>query len=447
MGLIQSAFLYFKRRYIQTILITSLLGLIVLGECIGLLLYGTSVQAEKDAYVYNGAAIYFEGENLSLTREDYNQIEQLDYVEGVDLWSEIRVTPVDTENVKTHTGTDPIEGDQNDRGVGDDMIILAQMDIPLMDAFRWEASVSVLDGTYADYENQGIMVESRYAEQNSLSVGDSVTFYSESTETEADLVICGIYRVETDFEILDSNTEGTSVYIHSPYNTIYMDYYAAQELLGIDTTPSETGAELYVDEINHVNAVAEELQQLLGEDIDVYDNTTAYLEDECRIVGLMRKMSQIICTMVFVLGFLMVLLVLSLFSEQYKAENGKLLVLGYSRRWCVARFLWITLLYVIGGAIFGIFLYLIGGNLISSLIGDVSMNVISDSIYFVTGGYTTPNFNQGFAVTVSTSAVFAPKYLAVLAGVLMAGWLITLLLPLHAVFTSRPRKLLESNHG
>ena len=30
--------------------------------------------------------------------------------------------------------------------------------------------------------------------------------------------------MDSDFEIYDSNEEGTSVYIHSPYNSIYVDY-------------------------------------------------------------------------------------------------------------------------------------------------------------------------------------------------------------------------------
>ena len=46
--------------------------------------------------------------------------------------------------------------------------------------------------------------------------------------------------------------EGTSVYIHSPYNSIYVDYDYIVELLGLEYTAS-TGSEVYIDKIEPVS--------------------------------------------------------------------------------------------------------------------------------------------------------------------------------------------------
>ena len=61
--------------------------------------------------------------------------------------------------------------------------------------------------------------------------------------------------MDSDFEIYDSNEEGTSVYIHSPYNSIYVDYDYIVELLGLEYTNASTGSEVYIDEIEHIDAV------------------------------------------------------------------------------------------------------------------------------------------------------------------------------------------------
>ncbi len=218
MGIIKTSLIYLKRKYVQTVIMVLMIGGIVLGVVVGVLLYSTSVRAEEDAYDYIGAALYFDGEGVEgfkLTRKDYEEIRHLDHVVGVDQWKEIIVTPVGTENVKIHTGVDPSTQEVTEDSIysGDDMTIVAEMDIYLDDTFRWESSVSIISGDFPDYENGGIMVESRYAETNNLEVGDTAVFYCGVYDVEAELVICGIYEVDSDFEVLSSNGYGESVYI------------------------------------------------------------------------------------------------------------------------------------------------------------------------------------------------------------------------------------------
>lgn len=94
--------------------------------------------------------------------------------------------------------------------------------------------------------------------------------------------------MDSDFEIYDSNEEGTSVYIHSPYNSIYVDYDYIVELLGLEYTAS-TGSEVYIDKIEHIDAVKTQLKKMYGDNVEIYDNTSNYLDSECKVVGLMGK--------------------------------------------------------------------------------------------------------------------------------------------------------------
>ena len=160
--------------------------------------------------------------------------EEMDFETGLGAWRELIADPVDTENVKEHKGIDPENKDVSNRA--DKMVIIANMDVQQYSLFSWEKNVSLIEGEFPTYKNKGIIVEQRYAKKNNLKVGDEVKYTIGDQSEATSLQICGIYKVDSDFEIYDSNEEGTSVYIHSPYNSIYVDYDYIVELLGLEYT-------------------------------------------------------------------------------------------------------------------------------------------------------------------------------------------------------------------
>ena len=60
-------------------------------------------------------------------------------------------------------------------------------------------------------------------------------------------------------------------YIHSPYNSIYVDYDYIVELLGLEYTAS-TGSEVYIDKIEHIDAVKTQFKKMYGDNVEIYDN-------------------------------------------------------------------------------------------------------------------------------------------------------------------------------
>lgn len=438
--MIYTSALYLWRNKARTAIMILLTALVFLGETVGLLLKTVSSQAEKDAYVYNGPALFFYGEELSLTREDYRAIRQIPHVTGVGNWAEILVRPTDSSNVKDYTGEDP--GEEDKFGDADYMVILAHMDPELYRLFRWEKSVTLREGEFPTYDNQGLLVEKRYADQNHLKLGDRLSYMEKESGREVTFPICGIFEADTEFEILPDNYEGASVFIHSPYNLMFLDFEYASELFGL-WDRAAMGSEVYVDRPEHVQAVTDALRRMLGENITIRDNTTDYLESECRIVGLMRKSSALICLFVLIMGEVIILLVFSFCASQYQKESGLFLVLGQSRGWCVMRYAWVCAGYIAGGLLAAFAICRAGAGLICSLVNQAGMKVIASSVYIAGGGFDTPNLNQGFEIAVSPGMFYAQDNLLILAGMAVLTWVITLLFPLHSIFTSRPRTLLN----
>lgn len=438
--MIYTSALYLWRNRVRTAIIILLTALVFLGEMVGLLLKNVSSQAEEDAYVYNGYSLIFYGEELNLTREDYRAIREIPHITGLGDWAEIVVLPMDSSNVKDYTGEEP--GERDVRGVADYMVILAHMDPELYRLFRWEKSVTLREGEFPTYDNQGLLVEKRYADQNHLKLGDRLSYMEKESGQEVTLSICGIYEADTEFEIQPGNYEEASVFIHSPYNLMFLDFEYASELFGI-WDRAAMGGEVYVDHPEHVQGVADELRRMLGENVTIHDMTTDYLEGECRVVGLMRKSSSLICLFVLVMGEIILLLVFSFCASQYRRESGLFLVLGQSRGWCVMRYAWICAAYIAGGLLAAFAICRAGAGLICGLVNQAGMKVVASSYNMAWGGYKTTNLMQGFEIEVSPEMFFAQNNLLILGGMAVLTYIITLLFPLYSIFTSRPRTLLN----
>lgn len=133
MGYDRNSYYIYK---IKSLIIILIIATIILGEIIGLLLSNASEKSERDAYLYNGAALVIEDDNGGFTKSDYDEIRKVKYVTGLGAWRELIADPVDTENVKEHKGIDPENKDVSNRA--DKMVIIANMDVQQYSLFSWE---------------------------------------------------------------------------------------------------------------------------------------------------------------------------------------------------------------------------------------------------------------------------------------------------------------------
>ena len=77
--MIETAIIYIKRNKIKSLIIILIIATIILGEIIGLLLSNASEKSERDAYLYNGAALVIEDDNGGFTKSDYDEIRKVKY--------------------------------------------------------------------------------------------------------------------------------------------------------------------------------------------------------------------------------------------------------------------------------------------------------------------------------------------------------------------------------
>lgn len=443
MGIIKSAFIYLYRNPVKTTAVCLIISIIFLGELLGFGLYTTAVEGKRDAYIYNGFALDISGEDINLTEQDYDMIEALEHVTGVGgHFREISVIPVNAQNVKEHTGIDPTAVGNR----GDNMVIVAMMNIPMYEIFRWEKSVSIVDGTFADSTNQGIMIEKRFAEQNRIHVGDFVSFYADELEQDVSVTVCGIYYVDSDFEILDTNTKGEDVYVHSPYNAMYMDYEYASTLFGLETSLEE-GCTIYVDAIENVSGVAEKLKNMFGKDIELYDNTTNYLENECRIIGILEQLSFVICFFVLTMGSILLLVAFSFFFDGFKRDVGIYMAFGESKAKCFARYSFITLFYIISGLLVSGLFYLLFSKGIIHLANRQIMNTIGSSVGGATAPYETPNLRQGFSISFENSYMLNGANIIRILAVAGCCFILSFAIPLASIIKGKPKQLMSSREG
>ena len=449
LGIIKSAFIYLYRNPVKTTAVCLIISIIFLGELLGFGLYTTAVEGKRDAYIYNGFALDISGEDINLTEQDYDMIEELEHVTGVGgHFREIIVTPVSAQNVKEHTGAEPesvAEGEEGDYHA-DNMVIVAMMNIPMYEIFRWEKSVSIVDGTFADSANRGIMIEKRFAEQNQIHVGDSVSFHADDLGQDISVTVCGIYYVDSDFEILDTNTMGDGVYVYSPYNAMYMDYEYASALFGLETSLEE-GCTIYVDAIENVSGVAEKLKNMFGKDITLYDNTTNYLENECRIIGILEQLSFVICFFVLTMGSILLLVAFSFFFDGFKRDVGIYMAFGESKAKCFARYSFITLFYIISGLlVFGLF-YLLFSKGIIHLANRQIMSTIGSSVGGAIAPYETPNLRQGFSVSFENRYMLNGANIIRILAVAGCCFILSFAIPLASIIKGKPKQLMSSREG
>lgn len=246
-------------------------------------------------------------------------------------------------NVKLYTGVDPatqsgnLMEDENPLLYQDSVPVNAGLFVPLLETFRREQN-RLIEGVYPDAAHPGLLISQQLAEQNGLSLGDSLDLsliLPDDTveETVHSAPIVGIYETSLKFEILESNYEGTGVFSGSPYNYIYTDY-GTGVLLTNGQDEIISSLEIYVDKPENLLTVAQEIHelpfdwskfQLNNATQDFYNEFSGQLDSLIGNVTTFIVISLIAGTVLF-------LLVISLYQKNYMHDVGIWLTLGKRKR-------------------------------------------------------------------------------------------------------------------
>ena len=429
------ALINYIRNPLRNSIIIIIVSVILFGELVGACLYSVSVNATQDAFIYNGPAYYIE---TSLTEAELNKIKSIPHVTGVDsrIWRENSI-PIGLTRVNTNTGyrvnQTAAQASKNT------MTVMANIDVAQDSWFRWEPVVSLVSGEYPTKDNQGILIEQRFAEQNRLNIGDKISYDIDGVI--CDFRICGIFFVDTEYELLEGfdYSKEEDIYKFSPYNRVYTNYLYIAPLLKRDITDIHSWM-IYVDSLENCDYVAQSLRSLLGESATIYDNVSNFLTTSATAVPNLKNISVMIIYYMTAFGAIILMLILSYFANQYQHDCGVMMALGYPKKHIAGYHILTSLLLIITAILLSIILYTTLGKLVISVAENIAnVTPAGSSISFC----KTEGLFDYFKVSANLSDILSLNNIIWFISMCVGSLLVLLILPITVTIQTKPTFLLS----
>ena len=397
MNFIKRAFLSVKARKGK-----SLLQLFVFSVICVLVLSGLSIQSAADkatdlARQQLGASVTLQADMQKLREEQkslmeagerpsFNQppieaetaeeLTSYSNIKGYNFYSSTTGTASDFEPVESSSSSDSSQsvmefppGGQGMGGGG-----MAQGDVSLSGVLFTDSTEDFMDETATilegrhltdeDLGSQVAVIEETLAEQNGVSVGDSITVASPSDEeTTVTLEIVGIYQTTS-----TGNQMGMSFTALNPYNTLYVPYTVATDFKGTDYEGTIDSAVYYLDDPENMEAFIEEAEKNSSIDFDTFTlnaNDQMY-EQMMGSIENVGSFSKNVVLLVSITGAIILALIVMMSIRERKYEMGVLLALGEKRWKLVGQF--VTEILIV--AVLSIGIAAVCGNLTADKIGD-----------------------------------------------------------------------------
>jgi putative ABC transport system permease protein len=443
--------IYLRGNRKKNLLICLIMVLVFLGIMLSGAMKEISEKGKNDAFLYNEPAISIESnsEQGVITTEQLAQIKKIPHILGVSDWKEERALPLNAKNVKEYSGKS-IKEEKTVYENADKVVFLEELCVELNSRFRCEKNVYLSEGEFPSYENKGILIEERMAVSNGLKIGDSMSFKIDETGLVCNYKICGIYKVDSDFILSENNTEGADVYIHSPYNVIFIDrQYAFETMEGKESNDFviEGGCQIYVDAYENIGYVAEQLRSILGNDFNFYNLSEDYMKTSGSIVTLMQQYAQIMLVVFMIVGSIVLLILFSLFAKQFDEEMGILLALGKKKKSILFQYMLIMLHMVVFSLIGSTLLYFLSSGFLLNAINEVLEKIVSSvNIGGVAiSSYETPGLGLGFHMAISSTELYHIDNFLLIGGVALLLTVVSMFLPLYKMMTMNTKKILEQS--
>ncbi len=207
------------------------------------------------------------------------------------------------------------------------------------------------------------MINETLAEENDLSVGDSITIESATDEdTTVKLKIVGIYKTTS-----SGDDQAQNFSFLNPYNKLYTPYTATAALKGDDYQNTIDSAVYYMDDAKNMDAFVKAAKKT-SIDFDTYTlNTNDQLYQQ--MVGPIENVasfSKNVVYLVSVAGAVILGLIVMMSIRERKYEMGVLMAIGEKRWKLIGQFL--TEILIV--AVIAIGLASVTGNLVANQLGN-----------------------------------------------------------------------------
>ncbi|SCV39926.1 ABC transporter membrane-spanning permease, Pep export, Vex3 [Bacillus subtilis] len=332
-----------------------------------------------------------------------------------------------------------------------DLSIEGVISTALVDDFS-DGDSKITDGraiTKSDVGKKVTVINETLAEENDVSIGDSITIESATDEdTTVKLKIVGIYKTTS-----SGDDQAQNFSFLNPYNKLYTPYTATAALKGDDYQNTIDSAVYYMDDAKNMDSFVKAAKKT-SIDFDTYTlNTNDQLYQQ--MVGPIENVasfSKNVVYLVSVAGAVILGLIVMMSIRERKYEMGVLMAIGEKRWKLIGQFL--TEILIV--AVIAIGLASVTGNLVANQLGNqlLSQQISSstDSTQTANGhmpsggggmgggmfGHSSANMNVIDSLNVAVSM----NDMLVLGGIGILIAIIATLLPSISVLRLHPKTIL-----
>jgi putative ABC transport system permease protein len=283
--------------------------------------------------------------------------------------------PIESESTETETTEDDASppappGGENQARFNADVSIQGVVFTDSVTDFMEETSIFV-EGrhlTEEDLDTNVTVIEKTLAEENELSVGETITVTSSSDETQSlELEIVGLYETTA-----TGTVQGMNLSFMNPYNKLYVPYTAASSLKGTDYTDTVDSAIYYVNDPANIQAFVDEATSSSSIDFDTYklDANDQLYEQMVGPIENVASFSKNVVYLVTIAGGVILGLIVMMSIRERKYEMGVLLAIGEKRWKLVGQFIAEILIV----AVLALGIASVSGNVVAGQIGDQLLN-------------------------------------------------------------------------
>ncbi|PJM63278.1 macrolide ABC transporter permease [Bacillus subtilis] len=310
-------------------------------------------------------------ESTPIKVSDANKLAALDHVKSYNYTTSASANAGNFDAIESSSSSSSTAKNSQGGGQGGPQMVQADLSIEgvistaLVDDFS-DGDSKITDGraiTKSDVGKKVTVINETLAEENDLSVGDSITIESATDEdTTVKLKIVGIYKTTS-----SGDDQAQNFSFLNPYNKLYTPYTATAALKGDDYKNTIDSAVYYMDDAKNMDAFVKAAKKT-SIDFDTYTlNTNDQLYQQ--MVGPIENVasfSKNVVYLVSVAGAVILGLIVMMSIRERKYEMGVLMAIGEKRWKLIGQFL--TEILIV--AVFAIGLASVTGNLVANQLGN-----------------------------------------------------------------------------
>ncbi|MCY8031568.1 ABC transporter permease [Bacillus inaquosorum] len=317
-------------------------------------------------------------ESTPIKVSDANKLAALDHVKSYNYITSASANAGNFDAIESSSSSDSSSSSsssnaKNSQGGGQggpqmvqaDLSIEGVISTALVDDFS-DGDSNITDGraiTKSDVGKKVTVINETLAEENDLSVGDSITIESATDEdTTVKLKIVGIYKTTS-----SGDDQAQNFSFLNPYNKLYTPYTATAALKGDDYKNTIDSAVYYMDDAKNIDAFVKAAKKT---SID-FDTFTLNTNDQLyqQMVGPIENVasfSKNVVYLVSVAGAVILGLIVMMSIRERKYEMGVLMAIGEKRWKLIGQFL--TEILIV--AVIAIGIASLTGNLVANQLGN-----------------------------------------------------------------------------